>query len=44
MNNNNNIIKGPISHPVVFNAFFSDKKLLSSFLNATDLFNADEET
>ena len=44
MNNNNNIIKGPISHPVVFNAFFSDKKLLSSFLNATDLFNVDEES
>lgn len=42
--NYNNIIKGPISHPVVFNAFFSDKKLLSSFLNATDLFNVDEES
>ena len=39
-----NIVKGAISHPVVFNAFFNDKRFLKDFLNSTGLFNIEEDS
>lgn len=41
---NKNILKGAISHPVVFNAFFNDKRFLKDFLNSTELFNIEEDS
>ena len=39
-----NIVKGTLSHPIVFNAVFEEPKFCANFLNSTGLFNIDENS
>ena len=43
MINKNNILKGALSHPIVFNALFTEKRFVVDFLNSTELFNISED-
>ena len=43
MTNKNNILKGSLSHPIVFNALFNEKRFVVDFLNSTELFNISED-
>ncbi|MBO5711783.1 MAG: hypothetical protein J6R47_02995 [Acholeplasmatales bacterium] len=43
MTSKNNILKGSLSHPIVFNALFNEKRFVVDFLNSTELFNISED-